>query len=188
MPAERVHALRQRLQHLERGRAGLRQVEPNPAYAEAVQPLQLGIGYRGVHDRDPAEVRPQCSDAFKCRAIVDAVQRGLDDDAARGADTRLQCAIIGRRGVGRRQAARCRRKAAVIDVEMAVGGVRRRAELRCFGPEGVADGTLGSGRPCRCADRHAGGEGCRDGQQISPALQRMAHVFLPVAVFGGWFG
>ena len=44
MPAEIVHPLRQRLDHLGRGGAGLREVEADAAHAELVHALELGVG------------------------------------------------------------------------------------------------------------------------------------------------
>ena len=63
-------------------------------------------------------------------AVVGAVGRGRHDHVAGGADALLEQPIVLRMGVARPQRRiRCRRKAAVVDVHVAVAGIGRRLEL-----------------------------------------------------------
>ena len=180
VPAEVVDALRQRLEHVDRRRAGLHQVEADAAHAEIVQALELGVGHARVDDGDAARRRPDLRDAVERAGIVGAVGRGLHDDVARRADALLQKPIVVDLGVGRLQGrARRDREAAVVDVHVAVAGVLRRLQLR----------RLGAGRPRHLVlglrPRRRRGEDARAKRRRSQALQdptafqQFAHDCLP---------
>ena len=166
VPAEVVDALRQRLEHVDRRRAGLHQVEADAAHAEIVQALELGVGHARVDDGDAARRRPDLRHAVQRAGIVGAVGRGLHYDVARRADALLQEPVVVGLGVGRLQGrARRDREAAVVDVHVAVAGVLRRVQLR----------RLGAGRPRHLVlglrPRRRRGEDARAKRRRSEALQ-----------------
>ena len=130
VPAKTVDALRQRLEHVDRGRAGLDEIEADAANAKVVQPLEFGIGHPGVDHRHAARVSAKPGHRVERAGIVGPVGRGIDDDIARGAEPLLQQAIVVDGRIARMQLGGWSdRKATVVNVHMAVARVRRRFEF-----------------------------------------------------------
>ena len=177
VPAEIVHAFRQRLQHGDRGGARRIEHEAHAAHAETGEPLELGIGHAQVDHRDGACRGPERREGVERAAIVGAIGRGRHDHVAGGADPLLEQPIVLRARIDRmRPDTRRRREAAVVDVHMAIACVRRCLEL----------GRLGAGRIWhRLRAARSKGEAGRGGRQRGHrgALEQGAtcdHVVLPM--------
>ena len=134
VPAEIVDALRQGLEHVDRGRAGLDEIEADAANAEVVQPLEFGVGDARIDHRHAARARAELGHRVERAGIIGSVGRGRDDDVARRADPLLKQAIVVDGRVGWTQlGGGGNRKAAVVNVHVTVARVRRRFEFWRFG-------------------------------------------------------
>jgi hypothetical protein len=180
VPTEIVDALRQRLEHVDRGGAGLDEIEAYAANAEVVQPIEFGIGDAGIDHRHAARAWPQLGHRVERAGIIGSVGRGRDHDVAGRAEPLLKPAIVvdGRvawtqLGVG------SNRKAAVVNMHVAVARVRRRLEFWQFRSRRPGHG-LGVSCGCvksACHDRSHGFEEASAGYgaahwSILPAVGR----------------
>ena len=176
VPAEVVDALRQRLEHVDRGGAGLDEIEADAANAEVVQPLEFGIGDARIDHRHAARAWPQLGHRVERAGIIGAVGRGRDDDVARRADPLLKPAIVVDGRVAWTQlGGGSNRKAAVVNVHVTVARVRRRFEFWRFRSRRPGDGL---GVPCRCV-QSACHDNCRShGREKASAGSGAAHCSL----------
>ena len=107
---------------------GIAEAEADAANAAVVQPLQFGVGdSRDAGPRRRAHCGAELRDRVERDLVVGGVVARRDDDDARGADALLQQPVVRDRRVrGRDPVARRHRKArGIVDVHVAVGGVRR---------------------------------------------------------------
>ena len=96
VPAEIVHPPGERLDHVEGGDGGARVElgEADAADAALREGLELGVGDRGMHDRDAAGVA-ELRDGVERDAVVSAVGGGLHHHGAGSADALLQQPVVG---------------------------------------------------------------------------------------------
>ncbi len=177
VPAEIVDALRQRLEHVDGGRAGLDEIEADAANAEVVQPLEFGIGDAGVDHRHAMRAWAQPPHRVEGAGIVGPVGRGRDDDVARRAEPLLKPAIVVDGRVLRSQlGVGSDRKAAVVNVHVTVARVRRRLELWRLRSRRPGHGLRMSGR---CVQSACHDEGRSHGFEKASAGSGAAHVYPP---------
>ena len=143
VPAEIVDPLRQRLEHVDGGGAGLDEIEADAANALIVQPLEFGVGDARIDHRDAAGGRAELGHRVEGAGIVRPVGRRRDHDVARRADPLLKQAIGVDGRIRRPQlGVGSDRKAAVVNVHVTVAGVRRRLQLWRFGSRRPGHGLL----------------------------------------------
>ena len=134
VPAVLRNALRERLYHVDADHRRLRIAdrEADTTNAAVVERLQLGIGHRRMQNADAARIGyAELPDGVDGDAVVRHVVAWLHDDDARDAYALLQQPVILHRAVRRMRALRL--EARVVNMDMAVGRVRRRLELRRVG-------------------------------------------------------
>ena len=156
VPAEIRDALRERRDHVDRdrSRARIEHREADAANAASHHRLQLRVGHGRMHHRNAARpVAPELLNAVERHAIVGHVGGRRHDHGTRGAEALLQQPILRDRGIllhaRLRARPRGREALAVVDVHVAVAGIRRRLELRRLGAGGVWNTVLGEARCCR---------------------------------------
>jgi hypothetical protein len=139
MPAEGGDAFRQRLDHVpaDDGVGAACQREAYSTYSGRVECFQLRVGDGRMDDRNASAVRSQLRQRVDRHPIIGRiVARGHDDDARRSSAL-LEEPIVLHRGIVRLGPARAMlRKARIVDVHVAVGGIGR----------GLYLGRLGAGR------------------------------------------
>ena len=129
VPAERLHAPRQRLDHVHRGRRGLRIElrEADAADAAVRHALELGVGHGRMHHGDAARLRPELRDGVERHLVVgDIGRRRHHDDAAR-ADALLEQPVVRHAGVRLHPRFRPRRRKARRRHRYACGSRRHSA-------------------------------------------------------------
>jgi hypothetical protein len=184
VPAELVHAARQWLDHVPGDDGvGAAEGEADAANTAIGEGLELGIRDGRTHDRDTTRARAKLLECIEGDVVVGRViARRYHYDPCR-AGALLQQPIIRDRGI-LRVLARPRigfRKARVVDVHVAIGGIGRgRSPCRiCAGRVGY--GLLGAAGSIEDACRGRGG-GCR---QERAACDVISHCFLPARLFPG---
>ena len=150
-----------------------------PRTPRSFEPLEFGVGDARIDHRDAAGGRAELGHRVEGAGIVRAVGRRRDHDGARRADPLLQQAI-GVDGRIRRPELGVRRdrKPAVVNVHVAVAGVRRRLQFRRFDARRPGRGLLrlplGSAEPASRHDR------CSHRSQQDSSGDFVAHArFLP---------
>ncbi len=111
---------------------GIEEGEADSPDAPVGHLLQLSVGDPGVDDRDPPGIgRPELGDGVEGDGVGRAVGAGRHDHGPRRSDPLLEAAVFRRAGVRHEPFGRPGgREAAVVDVEVAIAGVRRRLEFR----------------------------------------------------------
>ena len=167
MPAVLRNALRERLYHVDADHRRLRIAdrEADTTNAAVVERLQLGIGHRRMQNADAARIGyAELPDGVDGDAVVRHVVAWLHDDDARDAYALLQQPVILHRAVRRMRALRL--EARVVNMDMAVGRVRRRLELRRVGAGRIRHPVLYVVVHCVIRSlsitRHTGAGGCPD--------------------------
>jgi len=152
MPAEGVHAFRQRLDHVEGGGRDIGSAErkadaANPA---VIEDLQFGLRDGRMDDGDTARIARELGDGIERHVVVGEVGPWLHDDAACGADPLLQQAefLHARIRDGAARSRGLRKAGDIVDVVVAVAGAGRRLDLRRVGAGGVRH-LLGEAFPDR---------------------------------------
>ncbi len=177
-PRSLTRLRQQRLQRADRGGARWIEHEAHAAHAETGEPLDTGIGHAQIHHRDGARAGAERGEGVERAAVVGAVGRRASRSrcgwcrCASGTGDNLLRARIDRM----RPHARRRRKAAVVDMHVAVAGIRRCFQLgraRCR-PNTAPPARRSAERRCRSCRPPPGGR--------SGALEQGAtydHVVLP---------
>ena len=146
VPAEIVHSLRQRLDHVDRrsGGVGIELGEADAANSSIRQGLQLGLRDRRVNDGHSARLGTELSDGVEGDAVIGNIDGRRDDDGPGSADPLLQQAVLGHTRVHLQARARPKRRETfgIIDMHVAVAGICRCLELRRLGAGGVRHGVL----------------------------------------------
>ena len=101
MPAERLDALRQRLDHVDRGGGGPRIElgEADAADAAVGHALELGVGDVGMNHGDAARLRPELRDGVERHLVVGDIGRRRHHDDPAGADALLEQPVVRDAGV-----------------------------------------------------------------------------------------
>ena len=130
MPAERLHAPRQRLDHVHRRGRGLRIElrETDAAHAAVRHALELGVGDGRMHHRDAARGRAKLRDGVERHLVVGEIGGRRHHDHAARPDALLQQPVVRDAGVRLHPRLRPRRRkaSAVIDMHVAVARIVRR--------------------------------------------------------------
>ena len=130
VPAQFVHAPRQRLDHVERGGRGrgIELGEADAAHATGVETPELAVADVGMHHRDPARGVAELGDGVQRHRVVDRIHSRRHDHDPSHADAPLQQPVLGDGAIGLHARLRpLRREARIIDVHVAIAGVHRRA-------------------------------------------------------------
>jgi hypothetical protein len=168
VPAEIDDALPQRLDHVpgDDGVGPARQGKADAAYSGLVERFQLRVGDRWMDDRDAPGARPQLCQRVDRHAIIGRVVARRHHHDPRRSRALLEQPIVLHGGIFRPRAARTiLGKAGIVDVHVAVGGIRRRFDLGRLDAERVGHRRLGA---AHARPQRAGSGQCRRSGQKGP--------------------
>ena len=194
VPAERVNARRDLVQHIEAERAGVERHDAHAAYAGKREPLEIGLGNARTHDGDGTCLGPggvHARDAVERGTVVVSVSVGLHHDDARKAEPPLHRQVLVYRARTRHGRAGRHRAARVVKMDVRVGGAGWRYEFRGLHDRGFTtrnDGALPSPHRLRSCLVCAAGSVVRGALELHalhrhrPDVGRIA--FNDVVIFG----